>query len=115
MTKLSVLVFLIITTGVALLPFVTWSNTGIGQHTGYVSAVDQSGVLFPNYKVYFKTDTSSSQEDVYCVHRSFKDLADSLSEMSAEHRMIQIEYKGVRGIGLGLCDNEEITSFVVRQ
>jgi len=38
-----------------------------GQHTGYVTSVEQSGIIWKTWTVYIKTDTQSSQEDTYCV------------------------------------------------
>lgn len=42
-------------------------NTGTGQHTGYVTTIEQEGVFFKTWTAYVKTDTTSSQEDAYCV------------------------------------------------
>src|ERR1035437_115674 len=38
-----------------------------GQHTGYVSSVEQSGLIWKTWTAYIKTDPQSSQEDTYCV------------------------------------------------
>lgn len=38
-----------------------------GQHTGYVTAVEQEGIIWKTWRAYVKTDPQSSQEDVYCV------------------------------------------------
>lgn len=38
-----------------------------GEHTGFVTAVQRSGVIFKTGSAYLKTDTQSSQEDDYCV------------------------------------------------
>ena len=38
-----------------------------GQHTGYVSSVEQSGIIWKTWTAYIKTDPQSSQEDTYCV------------------------------------------------
>ena len=93
---------------VLLTPFIYWSSERGGAHTGYISAVDQEGILFPNYKVFFKTDSSSSQEDQYCVHRNQTALAAELRRYSETRELVTIRYNGVRGIGLGLCSGEEI-------
>lgn len=42
-------------------------NTGDGQHTGYVTAVQRQGIIWKTWRAYIKTDVSSSQEDQYCV------------------------------------------------
>lgn len=89
---------------------VRFSNQGLGNHSGFVTAVDQTGYIFLNYDVYFKTDNSSSQEDTYCVDRHNKPLIDQLKKYNLDRTLVQIEYKGVRGIGFGLCSGEEILS-----
>lgn len=38
-----------------------------GQHTGYISSVEQEGWIWKTWRVYVKTDPQSSQEDSYCV------------------------------------------------
>ena len=42
-------------------------ETGRGEHTGYITAVEKGGIFFKTGTVYLKTDTQSSQEDNYCV------------------------------------------------
>lgn len=90
------------------IPFVHFTSLGSGNHTGYITAVDQRGILFQNYQVYFKTDNSSSQEDIYCVHRDNQDLVNTLKDASTQGKKVTISYEGVRAIGLGLCDGAEI-------
>lgn len=93
---------------IALAPFVHFSNKGVGHHTGLVTAIDQKGFLFTNYQVFFKTDASSSQEDTYCVNRNNNEVADQLKDANKNKKKVTITYRGVRGLGLGLCDSEEI-------
>lgn len=38
-----------------------------GEHTGYITAVENTGFIFHTWSAYFKTNTESSQEDRYCV------------------------------------------------
>jgi hypothetical protein len=38
-----------------------------GQHAGYVTAIEQHGLIWKTWRVYVKTDPQSSQEDTYCV------------------------------------------------
>lgn len=38
-----------------------------GEHTGYVTAVENTGFIFHTWGAYFKTNTESSQEDRYCI------------------------------------------------
>lgn len=96
--------FVLLATGVRL------SRTGSGKHTGFVTAIEQEGFFFQNYNVYVKTDNSSSQEDVYCLDRSKTELADKIKAFSKERELVSVEYRGVRGIGFGLCRGEEITN-----
>ena len=93
-----------------LLLFVSFSSTGVGSHTGYITAVEQEGYLFPNYRVYVKTENSSSQEDKYCLHRDNNNLAQQAKALSQSRALVEVSFKGVRGIGLGLCDRVEITN-----
>ena len=90
--------------------YVKFSSTGNGQHVGYVTAVDQNGYIYKNYQVYFKTDTLSSQEDVYCINKSNKSLVDMAKRASVTRKLVTIEYHGVRGIGLDICGGDEIDS-----
>jgi len=102
----------VVLTVIALLslPFVRLSSTGAGSHTGYITAVEQEGYLFPNYRVYVKTENSSSQEDKYCLHRDNNNLAQQAKALSQSRSLVEVSFKGVRGIGLGLCDRLEITN-----
>lgn len=42
-------------------------TTRDGTHTGYVTAIEENGIIFKTITVYFKTDVQSSQEDKYCL------------------------------------------------
>lgn len=89
------------------------STVGDGRHTGFITAVEQEGLIFPNYRVYVKTDNSSSQEDVYCVDRRNKELADKLRNFSTGRQLVSISYSGVKGIGFDLCNGEEIKDVTI--
>lgn len=107
--KGSVILFIVLIIGLFLLaPFIHYSTTRGGEHTGFVTAIQRSGVIVSNYRVYFKTDNSSSQEDTYCVNRENKDLADKLRVANEKSEKITIQYEGVRAFGLGPCEGEEI-------
>lgn len=86
-----------------------------GSHTGFITAVDQEGYLFPNYVVFVKTDNSSSQEDRYCVDRRNKQLGEQLKELSKTRKLVTINYEGVRGFGIDLCMGEEIRSVSIHE
>lgn len=87
-----------------------YNTTRAGEHTGYITAVEQGGVLFHNYRVYFKTDNSSSQEDTYCINDDNEALAKQTRLAVMTKNPVRIQYEGVRGIGFGLCDDDEITN-----
>ncbi len=88
---------------------VRFSSTGQGNHTGFITAIEQQGYFFRNYTVYVKTDNSSSQEDTYCLDRSKTDLADKIKLFSKNRELVSVSFEGVRGFGLGLCSGEQIT------
>lgn len=101
---------ILVLVGAASLRF---DSTVSGQHSGYVTAIQQNGYIFPNYRVYFKTDNSSSQEDVYCVNRNNSRLADLLKRYNISKERVTVGFHGVKGIGLGLCDGQELDSVTV--
>jgi len=82
-----------------------------GSHTGFVTAVERSGIFVKNYRVYFKTSKNQSQEDVYCVRQDDYKLADELRESSRSDKEITIHYTGESGLGFHLCSQDKITSF----
>lgn len=47
--------------------FVSGFGFSNGTHTGYVTAVQESGVIWQTKRVYIKTSTESTQEDTYCI------------------------------------------------
>lgn len=106
------LIFIVI--GVALSAIRLDPERG-GHHTGFITAVDQEGYFFPNYRVFVKTDNSSSQEDEYCVNRKNEKLGQQLKELSNTRQQVTIHYVGVRGYGLDLCVGEEITSVTINR
>ena len=108
--ELLVVLAIIVVLGLALAsPFIRLSQITTGSHTGYITAVDKRGYIFPNYEVFFKTDNQSSQEDSYCVDRRNTELGDKLTKLKDERKLVTIRYKGVRGFGIDLCDGTEIT------
>lgn len=95
---------------VILLHGVKLSSVGTGEHSGYITAVDQKGYVFKNYRIYFKTDNSSSQEDVYCIYRDDADLIEKAKEVNKNRENVVIKYKGVRGFGYDICDGSRVIS-----
>jgi len=98
------IIFIVLIVG----PFVVINPTITGTHTGYITAVDQSGLIVKNYKVYFKTDVTSSQEDEYCINHSNTDIANKAIEMQKSRSQVTIKYKGNIGVGF-ICAKDEIT------
>ena len=94
-------------------PAIHLSSTGTGTHSGYITAVEREGWFFPNYRIYVKTDNSSSQEDVYCLHREKEEIALKAMELNKRRDLVTVYFKGVRGIGYGLCRDIEITNIEV--
>lgn len=47
--------------------FVSGFGFSNGTHTGYVTAVQESGIIWKTKRAYIKTSTESTQEDTYCV------------------------------------------------
>lgn len=86
------------------------NNTG--SHSGYVTAVEREGFIYKKYRIYFKTDTSSSQEDQYCLEDQHKDLADKLEKLAESKERVTLKYAEyfVSGAFNGYC-NVEITGF----
>lgn len=61
-----------------------------GQHTGYVSSVEQSGIFWKTWTAYIKTDPQSSQEDSYCVIDP--DTVTALQSAATERSLITVYY-----------------------
>lgn len=89
--------------------FFRYSTTREATHTGYVTAVEKNEFLGNNnYLIYFKTDTSSSQEDRYCVQERNRGLVEVLKEKQKKKDLVTVTYVGVTGIGRSLCEQDEI-------
>jgi len=95
---------------IAISPFFfRYSITKEAAHTGYVTAVEKNEFLGNNnYLIYFKTDASSSQEDMYCVQERNRNLVDVLKEKQKKKELVTVSYVGVIGIGRDLCELDEI-------
>jgi len=78
-------------------------ETGHGIHTGYITAVEQNGLLYPSWSAYVKTDTQSSQEDLYCVEPQ---LAEVMQQMSQAKAHVTVEYVSYIAKGLKMCNGE---------
>ena len=62
-----------------------------GKHSGQITAIEKSGLIWKTYTVYVKTDISSSQEDVYCVEDL--SLIPELEKLSGDRQKVTIIYR----------------------
>jgi len=60
-------VFVVVCIALFVYLFSVFQTPDSGQHTGYVTAVEKTGIVFQTWTAYIKTDPQSSQEDTYCV------------------------------------------------
>lgn len=79
-------------------------NTGEGTHSGYVTAVQTTGIIFDTNEVFFKTDTSTTQEDMYCVVDS--ELLEKLRDVSASNSRVEIGYIKYLANGITTCSGQ---------
>ena len=75
-----------------------------GQHTGYVSSVEQSGIIWQTWTAYIKTDPQSSQEDAYCV--TDPDVVSELQEDGASRTLVTMDYSAPLYVWKWQCGNE---------
>jgi uncharacterized protein YxeA len=67
MKKIIISLIIIILVIIFITSFGIFQAKYSGQHTGYVTSVEKSGVIFQTWTAYIKTDPQSSQEDTYCI------------------------------------------------
>ena len=79
-------------------------NTGVGEHTGYVTAVEKTGLVFKTGTAYIKSDVSSSQEDVYCV--TDPAVYARLQELSESKSKVTVKYSSWLAAGISHCNGE---------
>ncbi len=79
-------------------------NTGDGQHTGYVTAVQRQGIFFKTWRAYIKTDVSSSQEDSYCIVD--ENVVKQLQTAAETKELITVTYFDWLFTGLANCEGE---------
>lgn len=82
------LTFVVIPVSISLVSRVGATNAG--EHTGYVTAVEQEGWLWKTWRVYVKTDVSSSQEDKYCVVD--ESLVSELKGKAKSRELVTVNY-----------------------
>lgn len=79
-------------------------NTGTGNHTGYVTAVEKTGVFWKTGRVYIKSDLSSSQEDAYCV--TGDEVYNQLAEKAVNKEKVTVSYFSWLSNGVKNCAGE---------
>jgi hypothetical protein len=96
------LVFLGIIIFVVSIPFVGFHyETGRGEHTGYITSVEKSGIWFKTNSAYLKTDTQSSQEDIYCVIDP--EIYTQLQEVAKNKSWVNVYYFSWLSTGISNC------------
>ena len=77
-----------------------------GEHTGYVTATQQTGIIWKTWDVYFKTNTTSTQEDEYCVADS--NLVSELQADQQNSKHITIQFaEGMWMMPLWKCSGSD--------
>lgn len=88
------------------LPLYGWHvETSSGEHTGYVTAVEKTGLFFKTGEAHFKTDTQSSQEDSYCVMSD--SVYEKLAAASRTHEKITVKFIDYLVKGQANCGMED--------
>lgn len=75
-----------------------------GKHTGTITAIEKSGLIFKTITVYFKSDAQSSQEDTYCLID--ESLLPSLESYSINKSKVTISYNDYFINGYKYCGDE---------
>lgn len=79
-------------------------ETARGEHTGYVTAVERSGIFFKTGTAYLKTDTQSSQEDSYCFID--KEVESQLQQHSLKKTHVNVYFYSLLSAGIANCAGE---------
>src|ERR1017187_9656964 len=76
-----------------------------GQHTGYVSSVEQSGLFWKTWTAYIKTDPQSSQEDTYCV--TDPSVVNQLQSAATQRNLVTVYYSAPMVVWKWQCGSEQ--------
>jgi hypothetical protein len=79
-------------------------QTGAGDHTGYITAAETTGIFFKTNTVYLKTNTTSTQEDAYCVIDSA--VFAQLQQDSVNSTHVNVHYISWFAAGVHNCNGE---------
>lgn len=83
-----------------------------GRQTGYIEAVQRTGYIWKNYRVFIKSSVDASQADVYCINQDKQELADSLFNAQEQNQRVTIQYTHwTNVIAPSQCAGDEINSF----
>jgi hypothetical protein len=97
---------------IAYLPIFGWhKETADGEHTGYITSVERTGLFFKTFRVYLKTDPQSSQEDSYCVVDP--KIYSQLEQLSAQKTQVTVSYFSWFVSGIKNCEGEKAVIFYV--
>ena len=77
-------------------------QTGQGDHTGYITAAETTGIFFKTNTVYLKTNTTSTQEDAYCVVD--KTVYDTLKTASVATTHVNVHFINWFAAGWSNCE-----------
>lgn len=93
--------------------FLSACNVGRnGTHTGYVTAIQNEGIIFRKDYVFIKTDKSSSQEDKYCVDAGNDELVSELRKTEENGEKVTLRYNTrLTILGWFACAGDYIISF----
>lgn len=87
-------------------------ETSLGEHTGYITAVEINGIFFKTFRAYLKTDPESSQEDSYCVVDL--DVFEGLQKAAEQKQLVTVSYKSWFVSGAKHCAGEDAVIESVR-
>ena len=88
-------------------------ETANGEHTGYVTAAERTGIFFKTFRVYLKTDTQSSQEDAYCVVDPT--VYAELQKLSEQRAHVTVSYVSWLVPGIKNCEGENAVIYGVKR
>ncbi len=100
-----VIIGLVFLLGVFIFPFTGLHvETGKGEHTGYVTAIEKSGLIWKTGTAYFKSDAQSSQEDLYCV--ADESVYAQLQDASKNKTKVTVKHHSYMMPGVTMCNGE---------
>ena len=86
-------------------------ETADGEHTGYITSVERTGLFFKTFRAYLKTDPQSSQEDAYCVVDP--QVYSQLEKLAEQKTQVTVSYLSWFISGMKSCGGEKAVIFYV--